>query len=190
MTTADEVARILEGEPQREQRILNFGALLARESGSEVVVVGGSAIEVYTRGRIVSDDIDIRAERSKIWKVLGEWGFRDHGKTWIRSDWKIAIDVVGDKYSGDPYRTRLVSTRYGPVRLAAVEDLIVKRLASAKHWQQPRDVGQAALLLELYTAEIDQTYLEQMARQYVVSDLLTEVQTKPKRRKQSSETSK
>jgi hypothetical protein len=30
--------------------ILYFGAQLARESGSDVVIVGGSAIEVYSRG--------------------------------------------------------------------------------------------------------------------------------------------
>jgi len=28
-----------------------------------------------------------------------------------------------------------MSHPYGPVRLAAIEDLLVKRLASAKHWK-------------------------------------------------------
>ncbi len=174
MTSADEVGRILASTPKSHDRILYFAALLAKESGSEVVVVGGSAIEVYTRGGYVSGDIDIRTDRKVAHRVLAKWNFRDEGRLWIRSDWKIAVDVVGDGYSGDPYRTTTVSTPYGPVRIAVVEDVFIKRLASAKHWQVKEALNEAELLWSDYRVTMDVAYLDRQARTYDVGDLLRE----------------
>ncbi len=174
MTTADQVGRILASTPERHNRILYFAALLTRESESDVVVVGGSAIEIYTRGGYVSGDIDVRADRSAVHRVLARWGFEDHGRLWIRKDWEIAIDVVGDRYSGDPYRATTVSTPYGPVRIAVVEDLFVKRLASAKHWRVRSALNEADLLWRDYRNEMDVAYLDRQARAYDVVDLLAE----------------
>lgn len=172
MTSAEEVDRILRETAARHDRIVYFGALLAHESRSDVVIVGGSAIEVYTRGGYVSGDIDVRADKKAVQRVLAVWGFQDEGRLWIRSDWGIAIDVVGDRYSGDPYRATTISTPYGPVRIAVVEDLFVKRLASAKHWRVPAALEEAGLLWMDYEASMDIEYLERQARSYDVLDLL------------------
>lgn len=175
MTTAEEMGRILSETPEKHNRILVFAALLQAESGSDVIVVGGSAIEIYTRGGYVSGDIDVRAERAKVHRVLGQWGFKDHGKLWIRQDWQIAIDVVGDRYTGDPYRATTISTPYGPVRIAAVEDVFVKRLASAKHWGVREALDEADLLWKDYADKMDVVYLERQARFYNVEDLLADI---------------
>jgi len=172
MITPEEVDRILSTTKTSSDRILYFGALLARASGSDVVIVGGSAIEIYTRGGYVSGDIDIRADRPAVQRVLSRWGFKAAGRLWIRSDWSIAIDVVGDRYSGDPYRATTISTPYGPVRIAVVEDLFVKRLASAKHWQVGAALEEADLLWRDYRESMDPEYLERQARAYDVADLL------------------
>jgi hypothetical protein len=172
MTTAEEVGRILNSTTARHERILNFGALLARESGSDVVIVGGSAIEIYTRGGYVSGYIDVRANRKEVHRALSAWDFKDEGRLWIRLDWGIAIDVVGDQYSGDPYRATTVSTPYGPVQIAAVEDVFVKRLASAKHWQVKAALEEADLLWGDYRDSMDAAYLDRQARAYDVTDLL------------------
>lgn len=174
MTTVADVARVLESTPEKYNRTLYFAALLARASGSEVVVVGGSAIEIYTRGGYVSGDIDIRADRGAIHRTLRRWGFEDHGRLWIRKDWQIAIDVVGDQYSGDTYRATSVLTPHGPVRLAVVEDLFVKRLASAKHWRVRVALDEADLLWRDYRRDMDEAYLDRQARAYDVTDLLAE----------------
>jgi len=178
MTTADQVGRILTATSESYDRILYFAALLAGESRSDIVVVGGSAIEVYTRGGYVSGDIDIRAERTAVHRVLARWKFKDEGRLWIRSDWKIAVDVVGDQYSGDSYRAATVSTPYGPVRIAVVEDVFVKRLASAKHWQVKAALDEADLLWRDYRDKMDIPYLDRQARTYDVVDLLTEFRRK------------
>lgn len=175
MTSELEVGRILGNTPEKHNRVLYFGALLARESQSEVVIVGGSAIEIYTRGGYASGDIDIRADREKVHAVLGRWGFRDRGRLWTRADWGLAIDVVGDMYSGDPYRATTVSTPFGPVRLAVVEDLFVKRLAAAKHWRVAAALEEAYLLWADYRDRMDSEYLLRKAKEYQVEDLLEDV---------------
>jgi hypothetical protein len=174
VTTEEEVGRILGKTPASYDRILYFSALLASESKSDVVIVGGSAIEIYTRGGYVSGDIDIRADRASVHRTLSRWGFKDEGRLWIHSDWKLAIDVVGDKYSGDPYRATTISTPYGPVRIAVVEDVFVKRLASAKHWKVRAALDEAELLWRDYSGTMDVQYLERQARAYDVVDLLDE----------------
>jgi len=189
MTSADEVAKALREDPRPADRILNFGALLARESGSEVVIVGGSAIEVYTEGGYHSGDIDLRGDKPAVHRVLARWGFRDQGRLWTHDDWKLAVDLVGDRYSGDPYRATQVETPCGPMRLAAVEELLVKRLARAKHWPGPPevardDVRQAGMLWETLGKTLDRDYLGQRARRYDVADLLADLVGKPESRRE------
>jgi hypothetical protein len=177
MTSASDVLTILRSDPSPDKRILNFGALLAKEIDSEVIIVGGSAIEVLTKGQYVSGDIDIRADRSRVAEALKRWGFENPSRLWIHDGWRIAVDVVGDRYSGDPYRATVVVTPFGPVSLAVPEDLIVKRLARAKHWggsdqDKREDLVQARLLWEGYRSTLDLAYLEDRARHYGVEDLL------------------
>jgi hypothetical protein len=82
MTTAKEVSALL-SEAAPGMRTLYFGAVLAREARivrGRLVIVGGSAIEIYTRGGYVSGDIDIVADRDRVRPVLEAWGFRHEGR--------------------------------------------------------------------------------------------------------------
>ncbi|MCI4325871.1 MAG: hypothetical protein L3K00_08365 [Thermoplasmata archaeon] len=172
MTATDEVGRILRATPKSYERILTFAALLAAESGSDVVVVGGSAIEVYTKGGYVSGDIDNRADRELVRRALTAWKFTDEGRLWTRADWAIAVDVVGHRYTGDAYRATTVATPYGPVHIAVVEDLFVKRLAAATHWKVRAALDEASLLWQDYSDSMDLAYLDRQATTYKVEDLL------------------
>jgi hypothetical protein len=179
--SAEEIGRLLGTPGPTYSRIILFGALLSTEIGSEVIVVGGSAIEVYTRGGYASGDIDIVGGEERIRTVLKRWGFHKDGRIWIQEDWKLAVDTVGEHYTGDRSRTRELSTSYGRVRLAGVEDLIAKRLASAKHWNIPDDIGQAAQLLAGFGDEIDWTYLQEVAARHAVTDLLIDLRKRVER---------
>lgn len=174
MTTGEEVSRVLSERPTKHARILAFGALLARESHSDVLIVGGSAIEVYTRGGYVSGDVDIVGEREKIVPVLERWGFAKPSRLWIRDNWEIAVDIVGKHYTGATNRLRTLSTPYGPVRLAVPEDLLVKRLIEAKHWKQTKALEDAALLYEAERGAFDWEYAEEFAKREDVADLLAD----------------
>jgi hypothetical protein len=174
---ADELARILAKAKSGSERNLWVGALLAEEAATDIVIVGGSAIEVYSSGRYVSGDIDVVGERSSIIGALERWGFRREGRLWSRSDLELWVDPVGRYYTGDVAKLRVVLTPYGLVRLASVEDLIAKRLIETKVW--PRGgtelFEQAVALAAEYHDEIDWGYVTRVAEQDGAEDLVPEL---------------
>lgn len=176
MTTRAEVIEALGGTTDSTQRRIAFAGLLAREAvlpPDGFVVVGGSAIEFYTSGAYTSGDIDIVSEKPQaLARVLQGWGFSKTRRVWVDEELGLVVDFVAYPYTGDFKRTQILQTPYGPVRLAAIEDLLVKRLASTKHWRIPGDFEHAKALAVLYRDRIDWGYTREMAETYSVSDLL------------------
>jgi hypothetical protein len=82
------------------------------------------------------------------------------------------IEFVRYPYSGDFKKTQIMKTPFGAIRLAAIEDLLVKRLVSTKHWKQQGDFEHARLLAVLYSEQLDWDYIERFAKREDVEDLL------------------
>ena len=179
MTSVEELRKALERATSPTERRLYFVALLNREAGWKVddaIVVGGSAIEIYTSGRYTTGDIDLVAKAPRLPdRILRSWGFREQGRIWFNDDLGIVVDFVKPPYTGDPERCQILTTPFGPVRVAAIEDLIVKRLASAKHWRRPGDLKHAKILAHLYRDGIAWDYVEQQADRYDVRDTLADL---------------
>jgi hypothetical protein len=180
-TSREEVARILRSQTGAATRDLYFCALLTREVGDReapTVVVGGSAVEIYTEGQYISGDIDLVGKRTALARILESWGFTRKNREWYSVDWKLAVDLVNDNAGMTGSRTliRTIVTPYGPVQLAAIEDLILKRLTSAKYWQIPSDREQAAILARRYRDELDRTYLSEGAKRDGVADEWSELE--------------
>ncbi len=96
---------------------------------------------------------------------------------WIRRDWGLFVDVrkeVGE-YNGSRERTRFISTPYGGIRVEGIEDAMVRRLISAKHWQATGDFAHALAVAESAPNDIDWEYAEQYAKREMVADLLSEL---------------
>ena len=179
MVSYDDVYAILSGAPSLTERRLRFAALLAsglHASGTEFIVVGGSAIEFYTRGQYTTGDIDVvYTGGADVEQLLLEWRFAREGRIWLNEGLGIVLDFVKPPYTGDLGRTHLLETPHGSIRLAALEDLLVKRLASAKHWRRPRDADHAQLLAIGYEDRIHWEYVERLAAEYEVEDLLADL---------------
>ncbi|MGI0128864.1 MAG: hypothetical protein ACREDE_11205 [Thermoplasmata archaeon] len=173
----DELVRTLAKARSRGERNLWLGAVLSKEIAADVVIVGGSAIEVYTSGKYVSGDIDVVGERGLIISALERWGFRRHGRLWSRSDLELWVDPVGRNYTGDVRRLREVSTPYGPVRLASVEDLIAKRVIEVKVWPRTGTemFDQAVALATEYDEDVDWDYVTLVAKRERADDLVAEL---------------
>jgi hypothetical protein len=178
MVTRPEFEEALSKAPTPGERVALLGALLARESGlgDRLVVVGGSAISVYTDSAYVSKDIDIVAKKERITPVLRRWGFgfdeRQGRGYWVRDDLRIMVDLINrSDYVGLTAGTGRRSTPAGPVRIAAVEDLILRRLIFAKRGRNPELLNQATLLWLRYGRELDTEYLESQSRYEDVEDL-------------------
>jgi hypothetical protein len=170
-------AMITEKRPYRQMRA--FAAMLAQESGlgtDGLTVVGGSALEIYTEGDYVSQDIDLVARDPKrAVAVLRLWGFRRDGMYWVSPDFRPSVQIVGKYDSGSLRLAQVVATEYGNVRLAALEDIVVKRLVEARHWKRPEALAEAMLAVERYGAEMDWEYVDLMAKKDGVGDLAEDV---------------
>jgi len=158
-----------------DERVAWFGALLRKEAGTDVEVVGGSAIEIYlTSSAYVSDDIDIVGNPRAVENALRTWEFdqvkgRSQRIYWTHPGVGL-VDLVGaaDR-SGLP--PRRVMTPHGPVTLSAPEPLIVRRLFRAKREKSAELFRQAVALGR--QKDLDWDYLESEARyEGVGSDLL------------------
>lgn len=149
-----------------------------------MIVVGGSAVEVYTAGRTSSDDIDIVTSRREAASAIEGWGFVKSGRIWRRKDWQTEIDLVGAKLSGSRLKVQAIQTPYGPVMVAGVEDLLVKRLVELKHWKTTpawrEDLArQANILAAEYGDKFDEEYLRFIAERDDVADVLADLRRRP-----------
>ena len=173
----DQVVEELKRARSPTERRLHFAALLAKAGGvptDDFIVVGGSAIEFYTSGQYTSGDIDVVTTASVNWaKIRRAWKFQEQGRVWYSSVLGIVIDFVKPPYTYDITRTQVLVTPHGSLRVAAIEDLLVKRLISAKFWRRPDDIEHAKLLALAHWDRIDWDYVRGLARQFDVADLLS-----------------
>jgi hypothetical protein len=182
MVTRQEFESALSKTRSPGQRVAILGALLARESklGQRLAVVGGSALSLYTGGAYFSKDIDIIGKRSRVTPVLRRWRFKPVGRGsrgyWVRGDLGILVDVIDrSDYVGRTEATRVQTTSHGPVRVAAVEDLIVRRLIFAKRGRTAELLNQAALLWVRFGPELDTEYLDYQVGYEGVADQYLEM---------------
>ena len=172
----EELTAKLGAAPDKTRQRLYLAALLADGAAiptDEFFVVGGSAIEIYTVGKYTSGNVDIvSSQNERLREVLKSWGFQREGRVWTNEELGLVVDLCRYPYTGDVEKTTVVTTPYGSIRLAAIEDLLVKRLMSTKFWKEKGDFDHAKLLAIEFGDRIDWDYVEEFARREDVSDLL------------------
>ncbi len=116
----------------KSAKLASLCSALWLERGVELVVVGGSAIEILTEGAYASGDLDMChatkaslsvAERKEIMGLLG-------GKGGPRN-WQVAgmyLDLLGpvESFARTPFRR--VEAPYGSILVMKPEDLLVERV--------------------------------------------------------------
>ena len=126
------------------------------------VLVGGSAVEFYTRGTCKSIDIDVLGDRDSLEKVLEKMGFSKTGRHWFYTK-EIGIEIVGDSTEGRRVNEILHEGKL--IRILSIEDLIVERLNACKHWKSQYDCEQAQVLAGAYSDKLDREYLRKRMKE-------------------------
>jgi hypothetical protein len=121
------------------------------------ILVGGSAVEFYTRGVCKSIDIDLLGDRESLVKLLEDMGFSRTGRHWFYTK-DIGIEIVGSSAEGR--RVNEVLHEGKLIRIISIEDLIVDRLNACKHWKSHYDCEQAQVLAGAYWDKLDTEYLK------------------------------
>lgn len=126
------------------------------------VLVGGSAVEFYTRGTCKSIDIDLLADRDSLEKVLEKMGFSKIGRHWFYTK-DVGIEIVGESTEGRRVNEILHEGKL--IRILSIEDLIVDRLNACKHWKSQYDCEQTQVLVGVYSDKLDREYLKKRMKE-------------------------
>jgi hypothetical protein len=137
--TSDEIRSALaditvETDPTvKHLKLASLVSTVFRQRGTELVVVGGSAIEFYTEGAYVSGDLDLCVLSST--EPLTAL-FRQEVMATVKAkggprSWQLAgefVDVLGTFENLARTNLRVVAGPFGDVRISPVEELIVERV--------------------------------------------------------------
>lgn len=110
------------------------------------VLVGGSAVELYTGGAYRSGDLDFVGKvPGAVADALAAAGFRRSGRHWVHEAAQVFLEFPGSRLHIDD---EVVDVRVGAsrVRVISPEALLVDRLAAWQHWKSGEDAVNAWLL--------------------------------------------
>lgn len=145
-----------------------FMAILTRETekmGMYPVVVGGTAVDIYSNGLFQSRDIDLVGDRTILKEILEKkFGFGRTGRHWVNERIGIFVEVPNDHLEGDKNKVTVI--RIGNLKLyvVGIEDLIIDRLNACVYWKSDKDCKQAEYLYRYYYKRLDLNYLNKMAK--------------------------
>ncbi len=163
-----------------------FIGILSQEikerGGLPPVIVGGMAVEIYTQGSYTTGDIDLKAEKDLLEKILTEWNFIKSGRVWFNEELDIYLDWLGSNLDeGDEAQKRINTVIIDEgleIKVISIEDLIIDRLNAYKWWKDEDSLIWAKVLLKIKEATgepIDRNYLIKRALEERLDDIVKEV---------------
>ncbi len=142
------------------------------QRSSRPVLVGGSAVELYTQGAYTSGDLDFAGDvPPSVARELSTAGFVKRGRHWVHEQGRVLLEFPG-KRSTDPEGAREIEAAGARVLVLAPEDLLVDRLAAWKFWRSEVDAVNALLLWRSYGKRLRRSRLDRLASSEEVADAL------------------
>ena len=117
-----------------------IGRVFQERGGYEMVVVGGSAIELYTEGEYMSGDVDMTWKIKRPPLVEIQTVMREMGAIGGPRNFQIAgifVDLLGPVETEARTPFYVIQGPYGPVNLIQPEQLLCERILVAKGWPSP-----------------------------------------------------
>jgi len=155
-------AKNIERGFQRTIYVMSVLTPRLEEMGVKAVVIGGAAVEFYTRDWYATGDIDLavnKGKRKEIDKVLELMGLKKMGRMWVREDLSLYIEAPGDIADIDIDRVTKIETVAGFAYIIGLEDIVFDRIQAAEHWKSESDKEQAIRIGAIFYDEIDWKYL-------------------------------
>ena len=152
-----------------------------RKQGFEApILVGGAAVELFTRSAIATGDFDVSTARQDAFEAaLRDLGFikpTGAGKAtrgWMHPNLALGFEVVSSALLGGiADRDRVIRIDLGPDGVAAiiaVEDIIADRMGQFASGTAPEMRDQAWRLLVLHS-DVDRAYLDKRVREETAGD--------------------
>lgn len=144
------------------------------------VIVGGAAVEIYTRGAVTTGDFDLCCGRQEeLERLMQQNGFvRPSGpgvatRGWIHPGFRLGFEVVTDTLLDGLADREMVQVvelgEDGSVAVIAPEDIIADRMGQYASGSAPEMLGQARALYALCEG-LDPVYMERRIREETAGD--------------------
>ena len=137
------------------------------EIGITAVVIGGSAVEFYTRDWYATGDIDLavnKPTKKQMGEVMENLGFKNLGRMWIREELNLYIEAPGNISDIDLEKITRVETDMGYTNIIGLEDIIIDRVQAAEHWKSESDREQAVRIGAMFYDDIDWKYIRTICK--------------------------
>jgi len=162
--TSDPLKKAKKMERGFQRNIYVMAVLTKRleKKGIKPVIIGGAAVEFYTRDWYATGDIDLAIDKRKrkvFDEVVKKAGFIKHGRMWVREDLNLYIETPADIGDINMEKITVVETDEGNAYLIGLEDIIFDRVQAAKHWESEADKEQAIRIASLFYEDIDWDYI-------------------------------
>jgi hypothetical protein len=148
---------------------MNQGELAAfiqshlRAKGIDVVLTGGSAVSIYSKGKYVSNDLDFVVEsftrRQKIQDAMSELGFQEVGRHYEHPAVALVVEFPGGPLSVGKQRVGKIETleyETGNLRIISPTDCVKDRLAAYFFWGDRQSLDQAIMVARDYEIDIEE----------------------------------
>jgi predicted nucleotidyltransferase len=137
------------------------------------IIVGGLAVEIYTRSDYTTVDIDvIVSDRKLAGDILVQLGFIPEGRHWYHEELMVSIEIPNDVLE-DADHDRIIELKMSDglkVFVIGIEDIILDRLRACIHWKSTSDCEWGKRMFYLHFERIDLEYMRKEAK----SDLTIE----------------
>ncbi len=161
-----ELRDIIEMEvgPVRTAALCEWIQNLYPDNEDKPVLVGGSAVELYTGGAYITGDMDfVGIVSPEVEKKLRTSGFIKKGRHWIHEGGKLYIEFPGDGLTGGDEALEVLIGDHSII-IISPEDIVVDRLSAWLFWRSLVDGVNAFLLYRAQHETFDHNRLEDRAQ--------------------------
>lgn len=147
------------------------GKLKAAESRAFPVLVGGSAVQLYTGGNYMSVDMDIYLDDiMPAVSILEKYGFVKIGRHYFSAEYDLLAEFVSGRI---PEKIREIEYKGKTVLISSPEEMIIDRLNAAKWRNIPKDLEWARVMISTGDETgLDMDYLRRRAAEEDIVDYL------------------
>jgi predicted nucleotidyltransferase len=179
MTQVEQAKKDIEKLKDKTQfeKMLGISGILTRlfnDVGLQPIIVGGLAVEIYTRGEYTTRDIDfIFSQRHIAEGFLERLNFKQHGRHYYHEELLVSIEIPDDMLEDADYNkvTKLNLKNGDSVFVIGIEDIILDRLRACKHWKSSSDCEWGKRMFLLHKDNLDLEYMKECTKRDLTHDI-------------------
>ena len=160
------------------EKMVQVAAILTKLLGNKQIrpiIVGGLAVEIYTRSDYTTVDIDmIISDRELAGQILVQLGFSVEGRHWYHEKLMISIEIPNDilEDADDSKVTELQINNDLKVYVIGIEDIILDRLRACIHWKSTSDCEWGKRMFLLHHDRLDIEYMKEISTKDLTRNML------------------